>query len=140
MKKKRISFIELCKMITEDRQPDTIVYDGYKFDWDGEEYYSEDAGSYITDMDGFASLINNGQFEYPVTILDGAERNYLRNVILPFIDDVVTISKDSCNGKEAIYVYTPGSIMKFPSFEKGKMYAGMQDGKSYTPAELGIKK
>jgi len=140
MRKKKINFVDLCMMIRDERQPEEVTHDGVVYHWDGSDYYSQDAGCYLTGMDDLAYLSCNACIEYGDPVLDDIERKYLRGVILPFIDEVDVIVKEEFNNKEAIYVHTPGSVMKFPSFPKGKMYKGMRKGQYYNPKALGLEK
>lgn len=82
--------------------------------------------------------------EYTGFILDDAEKRYLRDVIRPFRDKVDLIRKIVEPKKyESICIYVNNDddyddVVYLPHFEKGKMYQGMEDGKSYTLEELGL--
>ena len=76
---------------------------------------------------------------YERPILDSTERGYLTSVIRPFRKEVTVIKKlDTPAGKEYILIILKDDCMSFPSFEKGKMYKGMEYDKTYKPEELGL--
>lgn len=76
---------------------------------------------------------------YERPILDSTERGYLNSVIRPFRKEVTVIKKlDTPAGKEYILIILKDDCMSFPSFEKGKMYKGMELEKRYTPEDLGL--
>ena len=138
MKKYKISFIDLCRLVQAEKQPMFIECKGRRFKWDVEDYYSEENDNNLLDIDSLPHLIN-AEIVVCDSILDEAETNYLRNVIRPFYEDVISIEKDKCNTREAIYIHTQDSVIKFPNFKAGTMYKGMELRRSYTPEELGIK-
>lgn len=74
------------------------------------------------------------------TILTEKEKTYLSAVINPFRERVKYIQKCFDLGSEAyIYIYVKkcGSMI-FPTFRKGTMYKGMEEGRKYTLEELGL--
>lgn len=76
---------------------------------------------------------------YERPILDSTERGYLTSVIRPFRKEVTVIKKlDTPAGKEYILIILKDDCMSFPSFEKGKMYKGLEYDKPYKPEELGL--
>ena len=74
--------------------------------------------------------------------LTDKEREWLKNVISPFSDEV----KDICitdNGEEEAFLQINlkhEEPILFPVFEKGKYYKNLQIGENYTLADLGLKK
>lgn len=71
-------------------------------------------------------------------ILSKKEREYLSNVINPFKEKVIFISKNS-NGLGYEYIeiaFINNLFMCFPSFKKGTMYKDMELFKEYTLEEL----
>ncbi|MSS13658.1 hypothetical protein [Porcincola intestinalis] len=80
---------------------------------------------------------------YNPQILDDVEREYLKSFLKPFhekVGDVVKhrdISEDIYS-KEYLYIAIGDGDFTFPSFDSGKMYAGMELDKEYTLDELGI--
>ena len=77
--------------------------------------------------------------EYKQKLLDKVEKKYLSEVIRPFRKEVTVIKKlDTPAGKEYILIILKDDCMSFPSFEKGRMYKGMELEKRYTPEDLGL--
>ena len=75
-------------------------------------------------------------------MLDRAEKKYLRNLILPFYDDVRYVYKDNLGLYTRIIIeLIDGSVVKLPKFRADKpMYLGMKPFTDYTLADLDIKK
>ena len=76
-------------------------------------------------------------------ILDDAEREYLKTILKPFHEKVGYVVKHRDNSediysKEYLYIAIGDGDFTFPSFDSGKMYAGMELDKEYTLDELGI--
>lgn len=72
-------------------------------------------------------------------ILDNTEKRYLKNVIKPFKNRVISISKKSCFDKEYIHIELPDNdSILLPYFKKNIMYKGMKREKKYTLKELGL--
>lgn len=100
----------------------------------------------ITWCDEDPTLIRN---IYDPQILDDEEREYLKTVLEPFRDKIVSVKKRlSCISyddefvkkyEEFIDVQIGHNHMWFPNFESGTMYKGMKAGKEYTLEQLGIK-
>lgn len=83
-------------------------------------------------------------WERPLPILDDIEKEYLSNIIKPFRNRNVKISKhDTPNysyikfNLDSIYIPYKTSF-DLPLFEKGTMYKGMETDKQYTLEELGL--
>ena len=78
--------------------------------------------------------------EYKEEILDYAEKKYLSEVIRPFRKEVNGITKltDSLRYRDFIRIQVGDDYMRLPNFEKGKIYKGMEYGKTYKPEELGL--
>lgn len=83
-----------------------------------------------------------GQYEIikiPKPILDDKEKEYLSNVIKPFRDKVISISKKSANYGEFIdIVIDEAEDIYLPYFKPGKMYQGIVVNREYTLEELGL--
>ena len=78
--------------------------------------------------------------EYKPQILTDKEKTYLSAVINPFREKVKYIQKCfDLESKAYIYIYVKkcGSMI-FPTFRKGTMYKGMEEGRKYTLEELGL--
>ena len=77
-------------------------------------------------------------------ILDDAEKRYLKGVIRPFRNQIISIYKEQFgfNHESIIIEYydfdRSQSTLCLPQFEKGSMYAGMKTGWRYTLEELGL--
>ena len=72
-------------------------------------------------------------------ILDNAEKRYLKNVIRPFKDRVISIIKENDFGDDYIKIELKnGDIAILPNFAKGTMYKGMKKEKEYTLKQLGL--
>ena len=78
--------------------------------------------------------------EYKEPILDEVERKYLSDVIRPFRNKIDTISKfNTFDDRQYIYIGMKDRRWgNLPCFPKGTMYKGMEDGKHYSPKELGL--
>lgn len=71
------------------------------------------------------------------SILDTAEKRYLKNVIRPFKDRVISIIKENDFGDDYIKIELEnGDFANLPNFAKGTMYKGMKKEKKYTLKEL----
>ena len=93
------------------------------------------------------SLILNGRYtvkKKSKPILDDIEKEYLSNIITPFIDKITYIRKNTyLNNTEYIDIgYCESNKVEynieFPLFKKGAMYKGMEANKSYTLEDLGL--
>lgn len=74
-------------------------------------------------------------------ILDNAEKKYLKNVIMPFIDRVDGITKIETYlfNKQFIKIsLEDDEPISFPCFKRNMMYKNMAPGKKYTLEELGL--
>ena len=77
------------------------------------------------------------------SILTEQEKEYLLNIIKPFRDSVVTITKCDGNDDEYYIKITVKQKSSFeyiilPYFEKGRMYRGMKTNKEYTLKKLDL--
>ena len=77
-------------------------------------------------------------------ILDDAEKRYLKGVIRPFRNQIISIYKEQFgfNHESIIIEYydfdRSQSTLCLPQFEKGSMYNGMEPGRRYTLEDLGL--
>ncbi len=79
--------------------------------------------------------------EYKEPILNEKEKEYLSAVIKPFRNQIVSIGKYYFGREEELIIALDRNVdytMRFPSFETGTMYKGMQINKEYTLEELGL--
>lgn len=85
--------------------------------------------------------------EYKEPILTEEEKKYLSNVIKPFKNKVLSISKHEylrvTEGVGYIKIYIKDDLnddcINLPNFTAGTMYEGMELGVDYIPEELGIR-
>lgn len=95
---------------------------------------SEDGYKYLTNavLDWMAK-------PYKQPILDAVEKKYLSAALKPFKGGINFIQKREGNfNHEYISVNFVGDMMRFPPFEKGTMYKGMEINKKYKLEELGL--
>lgn len=84
-------------------------------------------------------LIKESKKEENKPILDDAEKEYLKNVIKPFKDEVKFIRKCNALSGEFIHIGIINETGIFlPNFKKNTMYEGMETEKKYTLKELGL--
>lgn len=76
--------------------------------------------------------------EYKEQILNDAEKRYLRGVIRPFKNEVLSIRKLSAVSEWIVIRMNDYDEINLPKFEKGTMYQGMEKDKRYTLEELGL--
>lgn len=104
-----------------------------------------DCGKHVPDYGcSMKKLTEWANSEYEKSILDEAEKEYLKAVIKPFRDKVDVIQKISQSKKnESIWIFRNDddswqSVACLPLFEKGKKFQNMEYGKCYTLEELGL--
>ena len=107
---------------------------------------------WVKDIKSRKTLFEWLNSEHP--ILDKEEKEYLRNIVLPFYNRVSYIAKveadsDYSNSFQQIIIvveddytntYTDEIEIELPPFEKGTMYVCMEPYKQYTLKDLKIKK
>lgn len=102
---------------------------------------------YVVKQKHFKSLPNNytgtieveNGFIQEKGILDETEKRYLKAVIRPFKNRVISICKSvNSVGFYYILIKLKKDIILFPDFEKDTMYNGMKENKDYTLKELGL--
>lgn len=78
--------------------------------------------------------------EYKPEILDKVEKKYLSEVIRPFREEVIDITKmkDLVRYRDFIRIQVGDEYMFLPRFEKDTMYKGLEYDKPYKPEELGL--
>lgn len=78
-------------------------------------------------------------YEFEQEILDDKEKEYLSNVIKPFRNKVIKISKQSAiDGDFYIDIEMEEEDFNLPYFRDKRMYRGMEVDKEYTLEELGL--
>lgn len=101
------------------------------------EIYREFFSGSISTCSAFTKWLEE---EYEPQILTEKENAYISAVIKPFREKVEYIQKCFDLGSKAyIYIHVKkcGSMI-FPTFRKGTMYKGMEEGRKYTLEELGL--
>ena len=138
------------KIVTISNIRSTII--GVRFEIEEDTKFSKwifdlDDIEYVVKQKHFKSLPNDytGTIEVEngiikeKEILDGAEKRYLKAVIRPFKNRVISICKRVNRvGFNYILIKLKENIILFPDFEKGTMYNGMEEEKIYTLKELGL--
>lgn len=79
-------------------------------------------------------------FERKEEILDEVEKKYLADVIRPFRQHIMFISKTGFDGEEFLKIdfKRPVNSFSLPFFKKNSMYKGMKVDQKYTLEELGL--
>jgi len=141
--KKKISFIKLCQMIKENRQPKEITVDNLTYRWTGEDYRHGWLEEYLNEYSLSELLEDDEIIEYDEPVLDDIEKEYLGNVLKPFlrqgrVEWVVKHRSKFLRDYINVGLSSPDDVMGFPSFESGEMYQNMETDHRYTPEELGL--
>lgn len=77
--------------------------------------------------------------EHVEPILDDVEKEYLKNVIKPFRENIENIVKWNCNNDlQYLTINLSSSIIRFPAFKKGTKYKNMELNKNYILEELDL--
>lgn len=152
---KKISYLELLKMVKSGKQPEDVYYLGTKFHYERGRYSAPcgttilSLGQMITCSFTEHGIVDAEPIIYECEVLDEAEKKYLRAVIAPFRKRVRYIKKlRGFSGKEYIQMYIAQKgagenrlffdISALPNFEAGTMYKGMEVGKEYTIEDLNL--
>lgn len=134
-------FKEIFFEIAENNQKE----DGWDRKW---SFYPEDivkkvSGTFFkklpNDFTGTIDVVN-GYIGKP-EILDEEEKRYLEEVIRPFRDRVVYISREiEVYRKKDVFIHIElnSDFIELPYFKANTMYKGMELGKRYTLEELGL--
>lgn len=82
----------------------------------------------------------NGEYEIEKPILDKVEKKYLENILRPFKDRVLYVTKNSCSGQRQylLIVLDFYECINLPFFKENTMYKDMVSNKEYTLKELGL--
>lgn len=138
------------KIVTISHIRSTII--GVRFEIEEDTKFSKwtfglDDIEYVVKQKHFKSLPNDYTGTIEVEngiikereILDEAEKRYLKAVIRPFKNRVISICKRvNFVGFYYILIKLKEDIIVLPDFEKGTMYNGMEEEKIYTLKELGL--
>ncbi len=147
--RKKIDYLELCKLVRAGQAPKKIEVLDDIFEWNGKDYKrcSGIAKLFLHETMYFKTLCEEGTDIFIIDeILDQVEKDYLRAVIKPFRDRVKEVIKRKSpisESSEYIRIYYKESnkdrhSISFPDFPKGRMYKGMKVEKPYTLEELGL--
>lgn len=105
---------------------------------------------WINNKDIYSDKFLNQEIEIETDILSEKEKEYLKSIIRPFKDRVVSIEKRKNINSDGTFYYIAIAIKSvvidclsetiyFPYFKpKSKMYEGMELNKEYTLKELGL--
>ena len=152
---KKISYLELLRMVKAGKQPEDVYYLGTKFHYERGRYSAPcgttilSLGQMITCSFTEHGIVDATPIMYECEVLDEAEKKYLRAVIAPFRKRVRYIKKlRGLFGKEFIQmnVAQKGAgenrllfdTSSFPYFDAGAMYKGMEVGREYTIEDLNL--
>lgn len=157
---KKISYLELLKMVKSGKQPEDVYYLGTKFHYERGRYSAPcgtailSLGQMITCSFTEHGLVDAVPIMYECEVLDEAEKKYLRAVIAPFRKRVkhikkmrglfdkefirMTVAQEGPDGNSLPYDMFPYDMSSFPYFDAGTMYKGMEIGKEYTIEDLNL--
>lgn len=71
-------------------------------------------------------------------MLTDKEKNYLTNVLEPFMDKVKSVKKNEGHKFSYLSIELIDETFQLPMFENGQYYNGMEDGEEYTLLQLSI--
>lgn len=117
----------------------------YKLTNDGLMYWSYLDNKWL--ISTFLKELLTGELKIiklPKPIIDDVEKEYLSNIIKPFIKTIKYVIKNKkLSGNYeyisiAYYDSTGSCALNFPDFKSGAMYRGMEIGRPYTLTQLGL--
>ena len=113
-------------------------------------WFPNEKTCWVYNKDSYSDKFLNQETEIEIDILDKMEKEYLRNVIKPFKNNIQYIIKQSGpDYSDTEYITTfinsitntdwlDQEYIVVPFFKKGTMYKNMEIGKKYTLEELGL--
>lgn len=113
-------------------------------------WFPNEKTCWVYNKDSYSDKFLNQETEIEIDILDKAEKEYLRNVIKPFKNNIQYIIKQTGpDYSDTEYITTfinsitntdwlDQEYIVVPFFKKGTMYKNMEIGKKYTLEELGL--
>lgn len=114
----------------------------FKINVSNDTYKFTNCGLYNDGYRSYDQLYHllNGEYEIEKPILDKVEKRYLENLLRPFKDRVLYVTKNSCSNQREyldidLEVY---ECINLPFFKENTMYKGMEVNKEYTLKELGL--
>lgn len=157
--KKSLTMNEILCMMQHGTQPDTIYIENEngtitEAHWNifAKEYLTKEGNSLWFKLRKETIFLSRSFYCY-IEPLDEVEKEYLRNVIKPFRNDVSYIAKICGTDRSRIIIayHNIDSVEEFESCIKGPkttyfpwfknstgMYKGMEPGRHYTLEELGL--
>lgn len=144
--KKKISFLELLKMMESGNCPESIEYEGDVFIYSSnDEVYRMGANHTVLLEEKIAAecfiyeMFKKQIITIVESVLDEREKRFIREVMVPM--RVEEVKKEICikergNEERLCYRRNPNFIHVLPPFEKGTMYKGMKPGRWYSVVEL----
>jgi hypothetical protein len=144
--RKKINYIQLCQMISENKAPERIFVGDDVYVWHLNEYK---CGGCELSENYFLGELCKGEIEieFENSILTVSERAYLRYIIKPFRDQIKFVKKCTyVNGEYIQIAYLRkdcndemniDSII-LPEFEKKKYYKNVTPYVEYKLEELGL--
>lgn len=131
--------------IAKDYSISSVVYSpfSYTYETNGSNYYRVRVDKAKADKvlkNDLDKNIKNIRIVYEVEepILDDKEKEYLSNVIKPFRNRVLYITKCNFIDNEYIRIELKKEGFALPEFKEGTMYKDMECGKNYSLEELGL--
>ena len=113
-------------------------------------WFPNEKTCWVNNKDSYSDKFLNQETEIEIDILDKVEKEYLRNVIKPFKNNIQYIIKQTGpDHSDTEYITTfinsitntdwlDQEYIVVPFFKKGAMYKNMEIGKKYTLEELGL--
>lgn len=113
-------------------------------------WFPNEKTCWVYNKDSYSDKFLNQETEIEIDILDKVEKEYLRNVIKPFKNNIQYIIKQTGpDYSDTEYITTfinsitdtdwlDQEYIVVPFFKKGTMYKNMEIGKKYTLEELGL--
>ena len=113
-------------------------------------WFPNEKTCWVYNKNSYSDKFLNQETEIEIDILDKVEKEYLRNVIKPFRNNIQYIIKQTGPNHFnteyiTIFINTTPNIdwvgqeyIVFPMFKKGTMYKNMEVDRKYTLEELGL--
>lgn len=150
--RKKIDYLELCKLVRAGQAPKKIEVLDDTFEWNGNEYKKCNciAKLFMHETMYFRTLCEEDTDIFIIAeILDQVEKEYLSAVIKPFRSTVTHIAKKPspfADGYAYIQIRHHKKIcgmpitenINLPEFPAGSMYKNMEIDHTYTLGELGL--
>ena len=140
---KEITYARLCEMISAGNRPFEIKVNGTLFRWDEDDYRVEGTYEALHSKYTFYDLISSYITIESMTCFTEDERKYLLEVIKPYREETICISKwDYYSGSddemEQIYIEVGNYTFRLPPFPHETKYKKMPYSKRFEPADLEV--